>query len=398
METLDSSRAKRLTPYGVMVQNLALPKEDGTSTDLQVINPFAIFHETVKHSPESFDFYQKHLAGGGTIYLHMDDAKLGNVLRPDKGRSFWGCSWTLKELPDWYRSRSCGYFPLLYASCKMLEEGDIAALVNEIMQLFWSIKDNFNFELTGVLVSLNGKEFEFRAGYGGFIQDEKSHKETISLKGASGLKCCGKCMNVLNTVPPSPVHYFVGCGEVDRSRFIYHTVETYIAIADRLEASKTELGKGAFEELETRVGFTYNKRGILWNKTLRRQLRMPLTLIYDWMHSYLASGGIAQYECNWFVLEAAKYGFTRQGFDTFAELVFFRKNTRKLTKTFFRERIVKPSKDKPRPHAKCFASEVMVVIEVLELFSDVLLAPNGIMADHVKCIKSLALIMDLLRQ
>ena len=85
-----------------------------------------------------------------------------------------------------------------------------------------------------------GKKCYFHASMGGFIQDEKSHKETFSLKGASGLKVCCKCMNVLADKSPPPGDYYASCGETDRNRFDLHTPESFNNMDDILEAKYME--------------------------------------------------------------------------------------------------------------------------------------------------------------
>ena len=92
------------------------------------------------------------------------------------------------------------------------------------------------------------------------------------------------------------------------------------------------------------------------------------------------------------------YGIGADEIDNFASHVKFKKGTPKLPKSFFSNRIVKPTTRAPRPHARCFAAEVLAAIQVLDLFSDVVLVPNRLMAEHVRCMKRFVLMMGLLRK
>eukprot|EP00969_Alexandrium_andersonii_P102991 4544937-Alexandrium_andersonii.AAC.1 len=50
----------------------------------------------------------------GGICIYSDDVQPGNVLRPDRGRSFLAVYWGIMEMPDYFRSRGLWWMALMY--------------------------------------------------------------------------------------------------------------------------------------------------------------------------------------------------------------------------------------------------------------------------------------------
>ena len=103
-------------------------------------------------SKDSLLFYRRYLSKGvQTIFMHCDDAKLGNPLRPDKGRGFYAYRSTLRGLPGWFRASTIGWFPLLHVRCKDLEEGDLAVITSRALKPFFS-EDSYNCKTAGIIL------------------------------------------------------------------------------------------------------------------------------------------------------------------------------------------------------------------------------------------------------
>ena len=86
--------------------------------------------------------------------------------------------------------------------------------------------------------------------------------------------------------------------------------------------------------------------------------RVPECIYWDPMHVVWASGGIAQYEVNQLLREAASRGVAWPNLQTFIDQVsFFRRGRRGLGWNLQR-RIV----DNERKHMRAFAAEMLAVI------------------------------------
>ena len=64
-----------------------------------------------------------------------------------------------------------------------------------------------------------------------------------------------------------------------------------MCLARKLKADKATLRKGAFEELEKTLRFTYCEEGALFDENFMATIPGPVLMTsYDWMHVYLVSG------------------------------------------------------------------------------------------------------------
>jgi hypothetical protein len=111
------------------------------------------------------------------------------------------------------------------------------------------------------------------------------------------------------------------------------------------------------------------------------------------MHCLVASGGVAQFQCNLVLRNLKASGISLKDVDDFASQVIVPKTWQRLTKTFFADRYVDGEKD----HIKAFASEMISVIAILGIFLDAVVRPLGILRDHVSCFDDLRSIVHCLR-
>ena len=108
------------TPYGKLVTEVG--SAWGSAT---VWNPSAALWYLSQLSPEFGDLLRAISRGGkATMVIAEDSFKVGNVLRPDKGRALDGVYWTLKEFPAWFRHSDVGWIPLMYVAEKELEAAE----------------------------------------------------------------------------------------------------------------------------------------------------------------------------------------------------------------------------------------------------------------------------------
>ena len=183
------------TPFGKLEQTLSITL-DGIERTYRYIQPFGILQVAADTSNEAARFYFAHLHGRAChIVMHLDEFQIGNVLRPDSGRKALQVTWQFAELPEYFRSRSVGWFPFTCIPSKEVSAHNTSVLFAEIVKCFF-LEDNFNF-LEGVLFSYNGVESYMTAELAAVIADAKQHAEVACLKGASGTKCCPCCVNVV---------------------------------------------------------------------------------------------------------------------------------------------------------------------------------------------------------
>ena len=94
--------------------------------------------------------------------------------------------------------------------------------------------------------------------------------------------------------------------------------------------------------------------------------RFPHCVYWDWMHSYCSSGGLSQYQLNHFALALTKYGISLGDLDNFTNAIQFPKSAPAWKKTFWSDRVVKPTKKNTQPHIKGFAAEMIRATDSLD--------------------------------
>ena len=385
------------TPYGPLCTAFAVPLDSGADPEFQCLNPFAFLWHTTRQSDEAAVCFADWLGGRECrLAFYCDGVTPGNALRPDKGRSFQAIYWTFMEFPDWFRSRaSHSWFPFAFLEEKQLVgvSGGMAAVARAVVNVFFSADVNsVSFHRTGIIFQSAGADVHFRSIFGCWLADEKAIKEVVSCKGSSGYKPCVCCKNVVNRTTPadgdSLVH--ISCADVDK--FDRQTFESLSYMATSLASKSGNVTQAEFDFLEKAYGLKHTPTAILFDEHCRNIARFPDSIYWDWMHCLLASGGVAQYECNQLLLALVGAGVTLQQADQFCSTVSTPKSLSQLTKTFFQDRVVHSSS----AHMKAFASEMLTVITKLGIFVDVVVRPTGVLPMNIACFDHLRAIVGIL--
>eukprot|EP00973_Karenia_brevis_P073629 10229866-Karenia_brevis.AAC.1 len=128
-----------------------------------------------------------------TVVLYEDSFKVGNVLRPDKGRALDGMYWTVKEWPTWLRV-SHGYIPFAYFPDKLMKENG----VHTSWPLEFFCTETFNDNIgksnasKGILMQCKDGTTELIRFHEHILlsADEVQLCQSLSLKGANGKSPC----------------------------------------------------------------------------------------------------------------------------------------------------------------------------------------------------------------
>jgi hypothetical protein len=197
------------TPYGPLYTSITC---NGIKVDC--LNPFAFLWQAAQLDERLGAIFEQHLSGKVCrLALYCDGVKPGNVLRPDMGRSFEAVYWTFMELPDYFRSRCAfGWLPLCFVKSSTVQTlpAGMSSVAKELLKLFFPPDNSkFNFDTTGVILQVAGRDVHIRCRFGCWLADEKAIKEIVHCKGASGLKPCVSCKNIVNRVDVDAGEYLV---------------------------------------------------------------------------------------------------------------------------------------------------------------------------------------------
>eukprot|EP00959_Pyramimonas_sp_CCMP1952_P365217 7648185-Pyramimonas_sp.AAC.1 len=123
------------------------------------------------------------------------------------------------------------------------------------------------------------------------IQDERARKYVCQVKGATGIKPCMLCKNVVcprSDLLPDPTGWLVPAHCVDTSRFDLYTNEEIHGMQRRLRDAAARGEMSELKRLEILYGWCYQEDGILQDPHL--QLPLADALAWDWMHCYMVGG------------------------------------------------------------------------------------------------------------
>ena len=121
-------------------------------------------------------FYAQHLKNKTCkLVFHIDEARLGNVLRPDAGRSFHQIVWTIAELPFWHRNRQEGWIPFTYVRGKDVTASQMSAVFAQLIREFFpetivnATRPVFSMKL-GIELTDGVEKYIFRAELDALVQ------------------------------------------------------------------------------------------------------------------------------------------------------------------------------------------------------------------------------------
>ena len=134
-----------------------------------------------------------------------------------------------------------------------------------------------------------------------------------------------------------------------------------------LQHQRGDLTKAAFNKLQTHIGWTYGEGHSLLSSPMAARANLPEGVYYDWMHSLVSSGGVAQYAISQLLrrlISASQDGdATLALMDEMRKKMVWPKSSPKLHNMQFKERMPK----RPDGHVRMFAAETLQVMVFLGL-------------------------------
>ena len=230
------------------------------------------------------------------MILYHDEVVPGQVLAPDNRRKTVMFYASFLEFQQALRCKS------MWMTIALVRDDDVqkvcGGLSAVVRALLAAMCLPANSQLTGPgeLLQFSNEVYILQVNVNNLLADEAALKGEFSTKGASGMKPCMKCLNVVSKASGASRvdSFFVDIAEDNYRKFIPLTCNDAWYAVDELEAKSSELTRDEFEKLQTHLGFTYNPHGLLASRDLRLYAQ-PRMARYDYMHVYL-SNGIAGWE------------------------------------------------------------------------------------------------------
>ena len=372
------------TPVGPLFGKVTLQLKSGGEFVLDHIRPQALLYTLCSRSRFFAAFWRQRLlvnAGSGFL-LYTDETSCGNQLRPDARRKCQALYFSHSALPTWYRARQDGWFAWAYVPAEVQNDigGGLAQLFKTMCSDFFCGSHNF---IDGIMLPSGSEWFELKCGIFAVIQDEKAHKECASLKGAGGIRPCIRCKNIVRRVNlPAGEPYMRELESSGPGAFDLHTSATFWETVDAVLHCRDDddLLVESRKNLQIVAGLTHNEHGIIWDRAFR-QIYDPIHHnVEDWMHVFLSSGGVGQYEVSGFVEAFEEHGIDPSDFDAFASKISWPAASSRFPPRFFQTRMP----DDVENHCRCFASETVMAVQVLALFVLVVAERSGRLPKHCR--------------
>ena len=174
--------------------------------------------------------------------------------------------------------------------------GGISCVTSAIVKLFFGHRGH-DMSKAGVHVRLvGGDTMHIMASLGIVIADEAALHMMYMCKGSGGLKPCMLCANIFNDSNERDVlkHDHTGLAQShtcpDFNKIVLHTNATVRETIRRLEEGARHLTKGAFEELERRLGWNYTPGSLVLEPRILDICDPVRVVLYDWMHVFFVNG------------------------------------------------------------------------------------------------------------
>ena len=384
------AHSKANTPYGTVVQTMDLGVEPLRAWEY--INPFALlWHLCTISAP--FRGLMSACCGVHNSVLrvvtYIDEVCPGNPLRPEKSRTIQCLYWVFVEWPQWLLQRTNAWFCFGFMRTTLAEEinGGVSALMGRVLEiLFVGPVHSFT---DGIVVALNAGHTVIRATFCGILADEKAHKETFNVKGASGKKPCLSCANVMSKHTGAHGDFVrdITCYNHDELRM--HTNESVYAMVDRLRESFLVMSGPQFKALQERYGVNYNEASLLFKDRLRGIMRPVDNMIRDPMHM-IASNGFASTEIARIMYELSDIGISTAIVTRFAMRFTLPQKFGRVQASWFSD---------TRNHEdnnSSFASEILTIVPILTCFLVDKVLPTGVLQANIRCFQILDRLISLI--
>lgn len=222
------------------------------------------------------------------LVLYYDEVVPGNVIAPDNQRKSYLVYASFKEFGEWLTA------PAAWLPVSVLRHKSLGSITGGLSSFMRTLIDCLQKQLSA-------KSIPFRIDSGAyllrvkrefiFLQDEAALKAMLGIKGATGMKPCAKCKNVLYVLANNQaVHpYFTTISEHRQHRFDPMTDADQDEVLQFLRNEKVSRSKKKFEDLQTYAGFNLVEHGVLLCPEVRPTIKLE-NCLYDPMHVYLARG------------------------------------------------------------------------------------------------------------
>lgn len=294
-KSIRSDRAQWKQQY---CSTVSIPLVDGTNFAWVVWSPAKALQYFLDRNPSLANLIAVRTPGTPLhLVFYHDEITPGNPLAPNNARKTVAIYMSCLEWKE-ALSSEFSWLPIAVLRSSVVKQS-VGGLSGVLACFFRSLIPSFHGQSLRINDALEMVTFKWTTS----IMDEKALMETWSAKGASGKKPCLLCVNCVSKPAGkilSDSSYFRDISHATIQDFQRTTDDDVWSAVDHLLAQHGILSKAAFLELQTNIGYTYNPTGLLYDQTLRNDIR-PSSCCFDMLHCVWAVGGICAIETQYLV-------------------------------------------------------------------------------------------------
>ena len=231
------------------------------------------------------------------LVIGFDEYVPGSKFLVDTNRKAMNLSFNFIEVGSAVLSHVFSWFTPVSIRTKVMAKvpGGWSQLLRRFLHLQLLGPDGL--ETAGVPIMLHGSCYLLKAKLKAMISDGDGHRSAFQWRGASGIRPCFRCANVLklnsNLAHRRRGYVEIDCDDPHKFRLLekdelFDMVDSYVE-AVQLHADG-QMSNGKLTNIGSACGLNVTKDGLLADKTLRNLFDPLRCMRYDWVHTCLQAG------------------------------------------------------------------------------------------------------------
>ena len=406
--------ARQITPFGKLIQERQLKLKTGGCISLPFLHPAAMLWVCCQECPEFTSFFSSVLKGQRLkLVVYSDEVTPGRELIKYNNKKFWALYWSFLDFGPAALANEDAWFTGLTVRSTTVKKiaGGLTQLLKVYMNMFFNLADGCDFRI-GVTLNVPRAASAPAAAASApataasaqnrslvlaelamVVQDADAHACAFGWKGATSVKCCPICLNVVSKnckLVKDPTWGTIPVYTTDTSRFRLMSDKTFRSMQHRLHQLALHHPKELFAK-EQDFGFKYIPHSWLQDTVL--DVRPMRVLAFDWMHCWCEKG-VWELELAACMDELSKHGHGGRQLHSYLQCFQWPKayaSGRDVFKGSVQER--ERAQDMPPSGS---ASEMISVAPVIRKWLEDVIKPKNICRAQVASLLLCIAVMDLL--
>ena len=406
--------ANQITPFGKLIQERSLTLKKGGCISLPFLHPAAMLWVCCQDCPEFKSFFSSVLNGQRLkLTLYSDEVVPGRELIKYNNKKLWTLYWSFLDFGPAALANEDAWFTGLTVRSSTVKKiaGGMAQMFKVYTKMFFNLADGCDFRIGVTLnvppaasapataasapataASAQDRSLVF-ADLAMVVQDAEAHAFVFGWKGASSIKCCPLCLNIVGkhcNLVRDPTGGTIPVYTTDTSRFRLMSDKTFRSMQQRLHQLALH-HPGELKANEQDFGFKWAPHS--WLQDTELDVRPMRVLAFDWMHCWCEKG-VWELELDACMHELSKHGHGGRQLHSYLQYFKWPK-AYASGRDVFKGSVQEREREKDMPSSGS-ASEMLSVGPVVRKWLEDVIKPNNICPAQVASLLLCIAVMDLL--